>query len=143
MSLRFTIEWRASSPMVNEHGEQRSLRLVQSVPVFRRLATPRRTARNAERLYPDRPLLTTIRLIDTFFPVAKGGTACIPGPFGAGKTVLQNLISRYSKVDIVVIIACGERAGEVVETHSEFPKLTDPHTGGSLMDRTILICNTS
>ena len=97
----------------------------------------------SERLYPDRPLLTTMRLIDTFFPVAKGGTACIPGPFGAGKTVLQNLISRYSKVDIVIIIACGERAGEVVETISEFPKLADPHTGGSLMDRTILICNTS
>ncbi len=124
-------------------GEQRTLRLAQRWPVRRSLATRMLTDRQSERLYPDRPLLTTMRLIDTFFPVAKGGTACIPGPFGAGKTVLQNLISRYSKVDIVIIIACGERAGEVVETISEFPKLSDPHTGGSLMDRTVLICNTS
>jgi len=126
-----------------EDGAQRELRLAQTWPVRRSLATPMLKSRNSERLYPDRPLLTTMRLIDTFFPVAKGGTACIPGPFGAGKTVLQNLISRYSKVDIVVIIACGERAGEVVETISEFPKLSDPYTGGTLMDRTILICNTS
>jgi V/A-type H+-transporting ATPase subunit A len=124
-------------------GAQRSLSLTQRWPVRKSLAAPMLADRNSERLYPDRPLLTTMRLIDTFFPVAKGGTACIPGPFGAGKTVLQNLISRYSKVDIVIIIACGERAGEVVETISEFPKLADPHTGGSLMDRTILICNTS
>jgi V/A-type H+-transporting ATPase subunit A len=124
-------------------GEQRSMTLTQKWPVRRSLATPMLTGRQSERLYPDQPLLTTMRLIDTFFPVARGGTACIPGPFGAGKTVLQNLISRFSKADIVVIIACGERAGEVVETISEFPKMTDPHTGGSLMDRTILICNTS
>lgn len=124
-------------------GEQRTLRLAQRWPVRRSLATAMLKQRQSERLYPDRPLLTTMRLIDTFFPVAKGGTACIPGPFGAGKTVLQNLISRYSKVDIVIIIACGERAGEVVETIAEFPKLLDPHTGGSLMDRTVLICNTS
>ncbi|MCG8612650.1 MAG: V-type ATP synthase subunit A, partial [Pseudomonadales bacterium] len=87
--------------------------------------------------------VTTLRLIDTFFPIAKGGTGCIPGPFGDGKTVLQNLISRYSNVDIVIVVACGERAGEVVETISEFPSLQDPHTGGTLMDRTIIICNTS
>jgi len=124
-------------------GRQRALSLAQRWPVRRSLAAPMLTSRQSERLYPDRPLLTTMRLIDTFFPIAKGGTACIPGPFGAGKTVLQNLISRYSMVDIVVIIACGERAGEVVETITEFPKLSDPHTGGSLMDRTILICNTS
>ncbi|MBT8441374.1 MAG: V-type ATP synthase subunit A, partial [Gammaproteobacteria bacterium] len=124
-------------------GQQRSVQLAQKWPVRKSLATPMLTNRQSERLYPDQPLLTTMRLIDTFFPVARGGTACIPGPFGAGKTVLQNLISRYSKVDIVIIIACGERAGEVVETISEFPKLSDPHTGGSLMDRTILICNTS
>jgi len=96
-----------------------------------------------ERLYPQTPLNTTIRIIDTFFPIAIGGTACIPGPFGAGKTVLQNLISRYSDVDICVIVACGERAGEIVETITTFPKMKDPHTGGSLMDRTIIICNTS
>ena len=88
-------------------------------------------------------MVTTQRIIDTFFPIALGGTGCIPGPFGAGKTVLQNLISRHSAVDVVIVVACGERAGEVVETITEFPKLTDPKTGGSLMDRTIIICNTS
>jgi V/A-type H+-transporting ATPase subunit A len=97
----------------------------------------------AERLYPREPLTTTQRIIDTFFPVARGGTACIPGPFGAGKTVLQSLIARYSSVDVVVVIACGERAGEVVETITEYPETKDPRTGGSLMDRTIIICNTS
>jgi V/A-type H+-transporting ATPase subunit A len=99
--------------------------------------------RQAERLYPNEPLTTTIRLIDSFFPVARGGTACIPGPFGAGKTVLQGLIARYSNADVVIIVACGERAGEVVETITEFPNMNDPQTGGSLMDRTIIICNTS
>ena len=97
----------------------------------------------AERLYPSEPLTTTVRIIDTFFPIALGGTACIPGPFGAGKTVLQSLIARYSTVDIVVIVACGERAGEVVETIQEYPNMTDPKTGGSLMERTVIICNTS
>jgi V/A-type H+-transporting ATPase subunit A len=75
--------------------------------------------------------------------VARGGTYCIPGPFGAGKTVLQQITSRYADVDIVIIAACGERAGEVVETLREFPQLTDPRTGKSLMDRTLIICNTS
>jgi V/A-type H+-transporting ATPase subunit A len=88
-------------------------------------------------------MTTTTRIIDTFFPIARGGMACIPGPFGAGKTVLQSLISRYSTVDIVIVTACGERAGEVVETIKEFPETKDPRTGGSLMDRTIIICNTS
>ncbi len=97
----------------------------------------------AERLRPAVPLITKIRIIDTFFPVALGGTYCIPGPFGAGKTVLQQITSRHAEVDIVVIAACGERAGEVVETLREFPELTDPRTGRSLMDRTVIICNTS
>ena len=97
----------------------------------------------AQKLPPKESLSTRIRVIDTFFPVAKGGTFCIPGPFGAGKTVLQQLTSRYAEVDIVVIAACGERAGEVVETLREFPKLKDPKTGKTLMDRTIIICNTS
>jgi V/A-type H+-transporting ATPase subunit A len=96
-----------------------------------------------ERLRPDEPLVTKIRIIDTFFPVALGGTYCIPGPFGAGKTVLQQITSRHADVDVVVITACGERAGEVVETLREFPTLTDPRTGKSLMDRTVIICNTS
>lgn len=97
----------------------------------------------ASQQYPIEPLITKQRIIDTFFPIAKGGTACIPGPFGAGKTVLQNLISKHSEVDIVIIVACGERAGEVVETITEYPQTIDPKTGGSLMDRTIIICNTS
>ncbi len=96
-----------------------------------------------ERLRPTTPMTTKTRIIDTFFPVALGGTYCIPGPFGAGKTVLQQLTSRYADVDIVIIAACGERAGEVVETLREFPELTDPRTGKSLMERTVIICNTS
>jgi V/A-type H+-transporting ATPase subunit A len=126
----------------NEAGD-RSLALAQSWPVRRPLAEPLLARRTSRRLYPDEPLLTTIRMIDTFFPVARGGTACIPGPFGAGKTVLQNMIARYADVDIVVVVACGERAGEVVETITEFPKLRDPKGGGSLMDRTVIVCNTS
>lgn len=96
-----------------------------------------------ERLMPKEPLVTKLRTIDTFFPVAKGGTYCIPGPFGAGKTVLQHATSRNAEADIVIVVACGERAGEVVETITEFPKITDPKTGRSLMERTIIICNTS
>ncbi|MDY7028769.1 MAG: V-type ATP synthase subunit A, partial [Spirochaetota bacterium] len=96
-----------------------------------------------ERLEPDTPMVTKTRIIDTFIPVARGGTYCIPGPFGAGKTVLQQVTSRYADVDIVIIAACGERAGEVVETLREFPELIDPRTGKSLMERTIIIANTS
>lgn len=126
-----------------QSGRERPLTLVQKWPVRRPLPEALLDRRISERLYPDQPLVTTMRLIDTFFPVARGGTACIPGPFGAGKTVLQNLISRHSAVDIVIVVACGERAGEVVETITEFPKMKDPKSGGSLMDRTIIICNTS
>ncbi|MBP1551381.1 MAG: V-type ATP synthase subunit A [Oscillospiraceae bacterium] len=97
----------------------------------------------SERLKPVETMETKVRLIDTFFPVTKGGTYCIPGPFGAGKTVLQHTTSKYADVDIVIIAACGERAGEVVETLTEFPELIDPKTGRSLMERTIIICNTS
>ncbi len=97
----------------------------------------------SERLAPTETMETKVRLIDSFFPVAKGGTYCIPGPFGAGKTVLQHTTSKYADVDIVIIAACGERAGEVVETLTEFPELVDPKTGRSLMERTIIICNTS
>ena len=96
-----------------------------------------------ERLEPSETLETTVRTIDTFFPVAVGGTYCIPGPFGAGKTVLQQTTARYAKVDVVISAACGERAGEVVETLKEFPEIKDPKTGQSLMKRTIIICNTS
>lgn len=96
-----------------------------------------------EKLQPEETLVTKIRILDSMFPVAKGGTYCIPGPFGAGKTVLQQITSRHADVDIVIIAACGERAGEVVETLREFPKLPDPRTGKTLMERTIIICNTS
>ncbi|MCL2411480.1 MAG: V-type ATP synthase subunit A [Treponema sp.] len=96
-----------------------------------------------ERLKPVDPMVTRVRLVDTFYPVARGGTYCIPGPFGAGKTVLQQITSRFADVDIVIIAACGERAGEVVETLKEFPELVDERTGRSLMERTIIICNTS
>ena len=96
-----------------------------------------------QKFTPKEPLITKARIIDTFFPLSKGGTCCIPGPFGAGKTVLQQLISRYADIDIVIIAACGERAGEVVETLRKFPELVDPKTGKSLMERTIIICNTS
>ena len=96
-----------------------------------------------ERLAPTETLETTVRTIDTFFPVAIGGTYCIPGPFGAGKTVLQQTTARYAKIDVVISAACGERAGEVVEMLKEFPVLDDPRTGGKLMDRTVIICNTS
>ncbi len=121
----------------NEEGVEFSITMEQKWPV----KMPIRAY--AERLLPNRPLLTQCRLIDIFFPLAEGGTACIPGPFGAGKTVLQQIISRYAEADIVIIVACGERAGEVVETIRDFPRLEDPKTGRSLMDRTVIICNTS
>ncbi|MDR1931253.1 MAG: V-type ATP synthase subunit A [Spirochaetales bacterium] len=96
-----------------------------------------------QKIKPEKPMVTKSRIIDTFLPVALGGTYCIPGPFGAGKTVLQQVTSRNAEVDIVIIAACGERAGEVVETLKEFPELKDPRTGKSLIERTIIICNTS
>lgn len=124
-------------------GQERLLTMMQRWPVRRPLAEHVLRQRYSERLYPEEPMITTQRLIDTFFPIARGGTGCIPGPFGAGKTVLQGLIARHSDVDVVIVVACGERAGEVVETIAEFPKMSDPKSGGSLMDRTIIVCNTS
>jgi V/A-type H+-transporting ATPase subunit A len=129
--------------LVDASGREHSVGLRSEWPVRRPLAEALLRRGCGERLYPDRPLVTTQRIIDVFFPIALGGMACIPGPFGAGKTVLQNLIARYSNVDVVVLVACGERAGEVVETITEFPKLADPKGRGSLMDRTIIVCNTS
>ncbi len=121
----------------NERGESHSLTMYFEWPVKRAITN------YAERLKPTEPMVTKTRIIDTFLPVAKGGTYCIPGPFGAGKTVLQQVTSRYAEVDIVLVAACGERAGEVVETLKEFPELIDPRTGKSLMERTCIICNTS
>ncbi|MGE4491234.1 MAG: V-type ATP synthase subunit A [Syntrophotalea sp.] len=117
--------------------EEREITMVQAWPVKIPIAAYR------QKLLPTEPLVTQTRAIDTFFPVAKGGTFCIPGPFGAGKTVLQHALSRHSEVDVVIVAACGERAGEVVEILTEFPELEDPRTGRSLIDRTIIICNTS
>ncbi|MDP8229506.1 MAG: V-type ATP synthase subunit A [Candidatus Gorgyraea atricola] len=96
-----------------------------------------------EKLKPEKPIVTKIRIMDTLMPVALGGTYCVPGPFGSGKTVLQQLISKHAEIDIVVIAACGERAGEVVETLRTFPELIDPKTNKPLIERTVIICNTS
>lgn len=121
----------------NGAGEEKALSMVSSWPVKQPIRC------YEERLRPDETLVTKIRCIDTFLPVAKGGTFCVPGPFGAGKTVLQHMEAKNADVDIVIVAACGERAGEVVEVLKEFPELTDPRTGRSLMERTIIICNTS
>ena len=96
-----------------------------------------------EKLKPTQPLVTKMRIIDSLFPICRGGTYCIPGPFGSGKTVLQQLTSRHARVDIVIVAACGERAGEVVETLRTFPHLNDPRTNRPLSERTVIICNTS
>ena len=96
-----------------------------------------------ERSVPETPMPTGIRILDALFPIAYGGTACNPGPFGAGKTVLQHSLARHSQADVVIIAACGERAGEAVEVFKDFPELIDPRTGKSLMDRTYIVGNTS
>ena len=124
-------------------GVERELTMMQRWAIREPIPRAMIAKRLVERLYPTEPITTTQRIIDTFLPIARGGTGCIPGPFGAGKTVLQSLIARHSTIDIVIIIACGERAGEVVETIKEYPETEDPRTGRSLMDRTIIICNTS
>ncbi|UDQ98653.1 V-type ATP synthase subunit A [Lentisphaerota bacterium WC36G] len=121
----------------DERGNSANVTMVQNWPV----KVPINAYR--EKLMPKESMITQTRTIDTFFPVAKGGTFCTPGPFGAGKTVLQHAISRFAEADVVIIAACGERAGEVVEILREFPHLDDPRTGKTLMDRSIIICNTS
>lgn len=123
--------------IANSKGEEKELSMVISQPIKQAVKC------YEERLRPDEPLITKIRCIDAFLPVAKGGTFCVPGPFGAGKTVLQHMEAKNGEADIVIVAACGERAGEVVEILKEFPELEDPKTGRSLMERTIIICNTS
>ncbi|HUC39028.1 MAG TPA: V-type ATP synthase subunit A, partial [Candidatus Acidoferrum sp.] len=113
-----------------------ALKMMQRWPV--RIARP-----VLDKLPPDVPLTTGQRVIDTFFPVAKGGTAAVPGPFGSGKTVIQQQLAKWSDSDIVVYVGCGERGNEMTEILTEFPKLTDPKSGKPIMDRTILIANTS
>lgn len=120
----------------DEEGTEHSFTMVQKWPIKMAL-------HQGEKIKVSKMMDTGLRIIDTQFPVMKGGTFCTPGPFGAGKTVLQHHLSKYSSVDIVVVAACGERAGEVVEVLREFPHLTDPHTGELLMQRTVIICNTS
>lgn len=120
----------------DEKGKIHSVNMIQVWPAKFPL-------RFGERQLPKEQLVTKMRVIDGPFPVAKGGTFCVPGPFGAGKTVLQHQVSKNAKTQIVIIVACGERAGEVVEILREFPHLDDPQTGKKLMDRTCIICNTS
>ncbi len=120
----------------DEAGKAVTFTMMQKWPVKNALMEGR-------KIKPTRMMDTGLRIIDTQFPVLKGGTFCSPGPFGAGKTVIQHHLSKYSAVDIVVIVACGERAGEVVEVLRTFPQLIDHHTNDSLMKRTVMICNTS
>ena len=119
-----------------EDGTIENITLIQKWPV--RVARPYK-----EKLPPVDPMITGQRVIDALFPIAKGGTACVPGPFGSGKTVVQHQLAKWSDVDLVVYIGCGERGNEMTDVLREFPELTDPKTGRSLMERTILIANTS
>jgi V/A-type H+/Na+-transporting ATPase subunit A len=121
---------------VDENGRELIFKMVQRWPVKSPLM-------EGIKIRPSRMMTTGMRILDTQFPVLKGGTFCSPGPFGAGKTVMQHHLSKYSDVDIVVIVACGERAGEVVESLRTFPDIIDPHTNEPLMKRTVMICNTS
>ncbi len=143
---QYTITWVSPSGAFNvdtiiakaidEQGIEHSFTMVQKWPIKNAML-------HGEKVNPQKMMDTGLRIIDTQFPVMKGGTFCTPGPFGAGKTVIQHHLSKYSSVDIVIVVACGERAGEVVEILREFPHLTDPHTGETLMKRTVIICNTS
>ena len=118
-----------------EKGD-REIQLMQRWPV-------RKSRPYTEKLRPDKPLITGQRVIDAFFPIAKGGTAAVPGPFGSGKTVIQHQLAKWAEADIVVYIGCGERGNEMTDVLNEFPALVDPKTGRSLMERTVLIANTS
>ena len=123
--------------IANEAGEEMSLNMIQKWPVRVAMTDYK------EKPRPFKLLETGVRTIDTLNPIVEGGTGFIPGPFGTGKTVLQHAISKQAEADIVIIAACGERANEVVEIFTEFPELVDPHTGRKLMERTIIIANTS
>ena len=118
-------------------GKEINVTMVQKWPVKQAVRC------YVEKPRPSRVMVTGVRAIDTFNPMAEGGTGFIPGPFGAGKTVLQHAISKQADADVIIIVACGERANEVVEIFKEFPELVDPRTGHKLMERTIIICNTS
>ena len=119
-----------------EKGEEKELTLMQKWPV-------RKGRPYKKKLPPEMPLITGQRVIDTLFPIAKGGVASVPGPFGSGKTVVQHQLAKWAEADIVVYIGCGERGNEMTDVLNEFPELLDPKTGKSLMERTVLIANTS
>jgi V/A-type H+-transporting ATPase subunit A len=121
---------------VDEQDQEHPFTMVQKWPVKSSMMA-------GEKVRASQMMDTGLRILDTQFPVMKGGTFCAPGPFGAGKTVLQHHLSKFSSVDIVIVCACGERAGEVVEVLRTFPHLNDPHTDEPLMNRTVIICNTS
>ncbi len=122
--------------IIETDGEDVELTMVQSWPVRKGRPYNRKMA-------PTRPLVTGQRVVDTFFPIAKGGVAAVPGPFGSGKTVIQHQLAKWAEADIVVYIGCGERGNEMTDVLNEFPELKDPKTGESLMQRTVLIANTS
>ncbi len=121
---------------LDSSGKEHEFTMLQKWPIKKPL-------HDGEKVRASKMMNTGCRIVDTQFPVMKGGTFCTPGPFGAGKTVLQHHLAKYSAVDIVVVVACGERAGEVVEILQEFPHLIDPHSGETLINRTVIICNTS
>ena len=123
--------------LTDAEGRDHEVTMVQKWPVKQAVRC------YTEKPRPSRIMETGVRPIDTFNPMAEGGTGFIPGPFGAGKTVLQHAISKQADADVIIMVACGERANEVVEIFKEFPELIDPHTGHPLMERTIIICNTS
>ncbi|MGD8538575.1 MAG: V-type ATP synthase subunit A, partial [Candidatus Aminicenantes bacterium] len=131
---RFTVD-RVVAKIKTDAGEE-EVRLFQTWSIRRNRAVE-------ERLMPDEPLSTGQRVLDTLFPLAKGGTACVPGPFGSGKTVVQHQLARWSDAQIIVFVACGERGNEVADLLLSFPELEDPHTGRPLLERTIIIANTS
>ena len=119
-----------------EKGELVEVQMMQKWPV-------RRGRKYKQKLNPEAPLITGQRVIDTFFPVTKGGTACVPGPFGSGKTVVQHQMAKWADAEIIVYVGCGERGNEMTDVLMEFPEIIDPKTGQSLMKRTVLIANTS
>ena len=132
---KFTVE-ETIAVVKDEHEKEHNIIMLQKWPV--RIPRPYK-----QKLPPVEPLVTGQRVIDTFFPIAKGGTACIPGPFGSGKTVVQHQISKWCNAEIIIFIGCGERGKEMTDVLLEFPELKDPSTGKPLMERTILIANTS
>lgn len=133
-SGEFTVEETVA--VISTEDGDKELTMLQRWPV-------RKGRPYVKKLPPEKPLVTGQRVVDTFFPIAKGGVAAVPGPFGSGKTVIQHQLAKWAEADIVVYIGCGERGNEMTDVLNEFPELKDPKTGQSLMQRTVLIANTS